>query len=69
MQLPDNYVPKEYHTQKDEGLEDLEREGAEKEFGKITAWFTEKKALASCEILFLQQSQPAITLPTTQNII
>jgi len=37
MQLPDNYVPKEYHTQKDEGLEDLEREGAEKEFGKITA--------------------------------
>lgn len=35
---------KEHHVQKDEGLEDLGREGAE-EFGKMTAWFTEKKAL------------------------
>ena len=39
--------PKEYHIQKDDSLEDLRREGAEKEFGKITAWFTEKKALTS----------------------
>lgn len=39
--------PKEYHIQKHEGLEDLGREGAKKKFGKITAWFTEKKTLTS----------------------
>lgn len=56
--------PKEYHIQKHEGLEDLGREGAKKKFGKITAWFTEKKTLTSHPIqggsfffFLLQQSQ------------
>lgn len=38
---------KVHHPAKDEGLEDLKREGAGKEFGEVTAWFTANKVLPS----------------------
>lgn len=67
--------PKEYHIQKHEGLEDLGRDGAKKKFGKITAWFTEKKTLTSHPIqggsfffLLITTESAAIMFPAAQSI-
>lgn len=68
--------PKEYRSQKDEGLEARGKTGAEKEFGKITADVLDRKrwhhlqfkVVAVVSFSVSQQSQLAVIFPGTQNI-